>query len=727
MALPSSRPRLRRSGQTLVIFALTLTVLIAILGLAIDSVRLFDLYARMERAAEAGALAGVIYLPTNYNTPLVGTPANDSAVSRASRETVKNGFGHVLSNNDTTMADYCPANVRSVEIAACATTGQQDSLTVTITETTNVVLLSAIGIGSTTISASAGASYLPTAQLGSRSNTFGDEVECYTGTDRTEGHSCSISDTTQSHLDYYTASLTGPADLIESGDPYVYCAEGPTDTSAVPGGVDPSSSSYAYNGYGPTNHPQWSDIPTYSGTASNISQHCGLPGTTPGNPNQQPAGFAGPMTTSTSHPGGYNYQINVPSGVTGSLWIFNPNYIPGPNGGSTTVLSHPDFDRFVDNGANCSRSGYCPSAQFYKGPRGEGVTFNGNYDAPLFYYNVTYTLYQVNTIFNRTTDVQVASTTYRPYDAESGDLSTHGCNAANQVYDPYWQGGTTPNSYFGSFQSGQGCVSAATIQSQQGCNPQDWCKLSVTGGLTAGTYRLVVEATGLTASTSAYTSSSLDGWGSHQYALKVCNSNTITSPLGSGCGSTGPGGQSGSGSGASSMTIAGWNNDDVILQGVLTNATPSRTSPQNSCVTSNGSSYACFDLACIPSDYAGRTLTVSIFDPGDAGSSNPNGTLNVGIVPPDPTKATVTYPSTAPQQTVDGVKSVKTFNGGQRSYNGLWLNAQVTLAPSYTGTCDVNGTGWWQVMYASTGGVAPTDKVGVRISLIGSPVHLNLG
>lgn len=701
----------RRPGQTLIIFALTLTSLIAILGLAIDTIRVFDLYARMERAAEAGALAGVIYLPNSYNTPLVGTPNNDSAVSRASREVVKNGFGSVLSNNDPTLAHYCPTNVRSVEVAVCLVPGKQDSLQVTITETTDVVILSALGAGPATISASGEASYLPLISLASRSNTFGDQVECYNGLP--SGSSpCDVHDTSKAHLDSYMASMSGPADLIESGDPYVDCAEGPTDASdpLLIGGTDPATNGSAYNGYYPTNHPQQQGVTT----GSTISQYCSVPGTNHGNPNQQPTGFSGPMTTSTAHPGGFNYQVNIPSGTTGSLWIFNPNYLPGAT--TTEVLPYPNLDQFVDGGTG--------DTAFYRGPQGEGIgnRYSGLHDAPLFYYNVTYTLYQVVNVYNRSTDVQVASTTYRPYDGEYYDLQVHGCDPNSQVYDPYWQQGNTLNSYYNPNHvdmtaAPNGCVTAATITQRQGCGPQAWCKLAVPAGLSAGTYRLVVEATGLMANTPAYQSTTLDGWGSHNYALKVCASNTITSPVGN-CGVTG--------TGAINVSIAAWNDDDINLQGRLTSAAPSSSNPQNSCVTSAERPYACFDLVCIPTVYAGRSLTVSIFDPGD--SSN-TGSLYVGVVPPNSNTATITYPSSATTTYSDGDTMVQTLNGSQRYYNGLWLTAQVQLAPTYTGTCGTSGSGsgWWQLVYASSYGIQPTDKIAVKVSVVGSPLHLGQG
>ena len=61
-----TRARLRK-GQTLIIFALSVTVLLGLAGLVIDVARAYDLYAKMQRAADAGALAGVLYMPTYYN------------------------------------------------------------------------------------------------------------------------------------------------------------------------------------------------------------------------------------------------------------------------------------------------------------------------------------------------------------------------------------------------------------------------------------------------------------------------------------------------------------------------------------------------------------------------------------------------------------------------------------------------------------------------------------
>src|SRR5438445_2867124 len=69
-------------GQTLVIVALTLTALFGFVGLVAD-IGWYELnMVRLQRAADAAALAGVVYLPGNVS----------GAVTAAQNEAAKNGF-----------------------------------------------------------------------------------------------------------------------------------------------------------------------------------------------------------------------------------------------------------------------------------------------------------------------------------------------------------------------------------------------------------------------------------------------------------------------------------------------------------------------------------------------------------------------------------------------------------------------------------------------------------
>jgi Putative Flp pilus-assembly TadE/G-like len=685
-----------RKGQTLIIFALSFTVLLGMAGLTIDVARAYDLYARMQRAAEAGALAGVLYMPSYYDTPRPNDV--DSAVSRASKEVVMDGFGSVLANS---VSDCNPG--APVEI--CQVAGRSDDLQVIITQTFDVVLLSGLGVQPVTLSASASAEYLPPAQIGARLNYFGDQIECYNSTsnpDPTQTHSCSAG--SAGELQSFIGVFNGPDELKENGDPYVYCEEGPSYTQP-----DTTTTYTAYNG-DVTNHG-----PEYA--ASSILNHCGQPtGVEPGNPDQQPDGFTGEATKNTNHPGGYNFLLNVPQGIgNATLWVWNPSFIPS---NSST------YDHF--NGG---------SSNFFVGPNGTGIkSFDGYYDAPPFYYYVTYSLYSVVSPYDRSTDMLVGSPlVYPPYDAVSAGLSAHGCGSG-QVYDPYWEGSSTPNSYNPPITAGQGCFNLATgttgtrspylatnpdpyPNTQYASAPcwQAWCALFLS--MPAGTYRLAIEATGLNSNTSAYSSNTDSGYGAHTYALKLCPDSAAT-PLG--CSDEATGNTPG-------LQLAAWNNMDVYFTSGLSTGGPNPSDPSTTCVTQSSPTtrYTCLDVACIPTSYAGRTLSVQFYDPGDG-----SGDIYIGLAQAGVGTADVSYPGLTATYitTIDGdtvVHARFTSPQNYNAFNGIWLTASVTLPATYTGNCDgsASSTGWWQMIYASANGT-PGDVVGVKLSLTGSPVHL---
>src|SRR5437667_10952596 len=71
-------------GQTLAIVALMLTALFGFVGLVAD-IGWYELnMVRVQRAADAAALAGVVYLPANVS----------GAVTAAQNEAAKNGFAN---------------------------------------------------------------------------------------------------------------------------------------------------------------------------------------------------------------------------------------------------------------------------------------------------------------------------------------------------------------------------------------------------------------------------------------------------------------------------------------------------------------------------------------------------------------------------------------------------------------------------------------------------------
>lgn len=81
---PGSRPRgrLRQAGQMIPIFALSIFVLMGMMALVIDVSWLWSNTLRIQRAADAAALAGAVWLPGN----------NASAYATAREEAAKNGY-----------------------------------------------------------------------------------------------------------------------------------------------------------------------------------------------------------------------------------------------------------------------------------------------------------------------------------------------------------------------------------------------------------------------------------------------------------------------------------------------------------------------------------------------------------------------------------------------------------------------------------------------------------
>ena len=743
--------RLRRQrGQTLIIFALTFSTLLGLSGLVVDIARAYDLYGRMQRAAEAGALAAALYMPNNFSTTLKsGSSPAYSAITRAYAEIYKNGFGTGTPPNNVNFSNLCPNVPNTVEIVVCPVAGRPDDVQVTINETLNVVLISGLGVAPVMLSASAEGSYLPPIQIGTRSNTSGDSLECSPGNALNSNTSPCDPTSTSNHLQGFLESMNGPAELKEQGDPMVYCEEGPSYLNNYPGipspYVDPNYGADVYTSYNgiSTDHPNYaSDQP--------ISQYCGqpVPGGKAGNPDYQPAGYDGPATDNSAHAGGYNFEISVASDMTAaSLWVYNANYVPQDDNGGNTL------DYFLGGSSN-----------YFEGPNGEGLGANGhkafdgsNLDAPLLYYDLTYTVYQVNSQYDRTSDVQIFTQTYHPYDGTSYDVSAH-CGVSGtqanpesgyqaipkEVYDPYYAASTTKNSYNGGIQYGQGCVNPAL--SNDGAYPGGnsplcvlrWCRLSLnvngTGGLAPGLYRLVIEATGLTATGQNYTSTSTDGWGSHSYAVKLCDTPNPSDPVN--CGNDGNGLGAGQYKTVPNLAIFPWNNMDVVFQAALSSRQPNQNYPQTSCVQKSSIQYSCMDLACVPGDYAGRTITVSLFDVGDGyqKSYGATGSIYISVTPPagsvpNGTTIPITYAPTPSMSTQDGDtaavgSSFTSTYAPYRPLNGLWITATIQLPSDYTGTC-VGNSGWFQLAYmVSSSGLQPNDKVGVGFSLVGSPVHL---
>jgi Flp pilus assembly protein TadG len=140
----------KEAGQILVIFALMLTVLIGLVGMAIDVTYAWRNGLQIQRAADAAAMAGVVYMPG-------GLEAANGGRARATAIAAANG--------------YSTTNGSTVVIAANPSNDHQ--LDVTITADVPTFFVSLFGVPHWTISRSARAAYVLPVPMGSPQPYYG--------------------------------------------------------------------------------------------------------------------------------------------------------------------------------------------------------------------------------------------------------------------------------------------------------------------------------------------------------------------------------------------------------------------------------------------------------------------------------------------------------------------------------------------------------------------------
>src|SRR5262249_28036760 len=198
--------------------------------------------------------------------------------------------------------------------------------------------------------------------------------------------------------------------------------------------------------------------------------------------------------------------------------------------------------------------------------------------------------------------------TFHPYSNMPGDLAVHSCTNA-QVYDfsqgsSYYQTATSgnflPPSAGGCVDVVNGtnavCPTYATGVPTAPCQYQ-WYHVPfplvhlASGGAPVGS-RLVVDSTSFGAGFAGDPPCDTFncGGGYHSYGIEVCDTDP-TEPV-KGCITTGNGGPAG--------IVGPWNNMDLRI-----------IPPSNSTVNA-------VPLAQLDTQFAGRTITISIFDPGDS-------------------------------------------------------------------------------------------------------------
>jgi hypothetical protein len=227
-ALAFRRSILRRgmrskAGQAIVILALTGTVMIGGVGVAVDLAVGYMYSIAAERAAAAAALSGVVFMPNQFDgTQAVPVGSRNDATDRAVDEAKRNGFD--------------PANAQDgVVIVPSAVSGHPNQLRVTVAKAAPVFFMQLFGFRPYLVARTAVATYLPPISLGQPGSQIGSSLGELGKTrfyfSREEGWA-----TNRSEGDAYTPTPGGSSDVHQLS--YTNGTELKDPTVADRGGYD---------------------------------------------------------------------------------------------------------------------------------------------------------------------------------------------------------------------------------------------------------------------------------------------------------------------------------------------------------------------------------------------------------------------------------------------------------------------------------------------------------
>ena len=137
-----------------------------------------------------------------------------------------------------------------------------------------------------------------------------------------------------------------------------------------------------------------------------------------------------------------------------------------------------------------------------------------------------------------------------------------------------------------------------------------------------------------------------------------------------------------------------------------------------------------FYLAQIDAVHAGKTLEIGLWDPGDTAG------LSAYLEFLEPTAggwtpATVTYKATVgttnsgaysacASNSGSGVTQITTATSSTALFNGCWLTIDIVIPSDYTAPQD----GWWKIRYTMNGSGTSSDVTTWTAEIQGNPVHL---
>jgi Flp pilus assembly protein TadG len=148
----ADKPRNSESGVTLPMVAMMLVTLLGLAAFAVDLGWFYLIASRVQRAADAGALAGVVWMPADFS----------GATTSANEITRTNGYRNGFDSAVVTVAEVVD---------------EPSQLQVTVTDTVPTFFLKVFGMASQNITRTARAEYVPPLPLGSPDNSFGNTCD----------------------------------------------------------------------------------------------------------------------------------------------------------------------------------------------------------------------------------------------------------------------------------------------------------------------------------------------------------------------------------------------------------------------------------------------------------------------------------------------------------------------------------------------------------------------
>ena len=604
-----------QAGQAVVLIAFMMVALFAGVGLAVDAGVGYYYNTSAERAAAAAALAGVIFMPSQFGGSQVNGPdtsipagARADASDRAVDEARRNGFD---------IADAA----HNVQVVPAPVPGSSNKLQVTVSRTAPTFFMAMFGIGSYKVQRVAIATYLPPLTLGQPGSQLGSTVsQLGTGNN------------------YYFLRNEGWSTPRDQGDAFT-----------------PNPASGGSN-----------DVHRLSAVKNVDTADPSLPSR-----------------------GGYNYLINLPAG--GSIQVYNAINGPDNAGAKNNCENHR-------MGSPAAAIGPCSSGSSYYYHEEDGISFGtaNTYNA------IEYTLFQVNSYFIRASDTKKFQFKALPIDATNWAASP-------PTYKNVNTGATITQTYDGvgnptNMLTYHNWVDTATYGGGADGGTMKW-----TAGfgpalpgykLPAGQYRLRVDSLNWDGSLPPPDGGSGPGLAHKGYSVRVLD---------------------GSGNPCAACTIGAWD-DMCIYTPISVPAGGSFTVPE----------------FLIPPDYAGQTITIDIYDPGDISGG---GNVDLYILDPANNVVRPTAPATVFVADVGTSESnspgtqivppladptqafVEATTGGSTHYNGHWLHFEIPIPTSYSPGANPNGW-YWSLKYFISSGATATDTVTVAVGLKGNPAHL---